>query len=60
MPADLPTTLTSNEVAAVMRQSLFTTQRKLRTGEIPGVKLSGGRWRVRRDVVEAILAGTLG
>lgn len=49
--------MTSGEVAAALRQDLFTTQHQLRTGVIPGIKLPGGRWRVKRSDVLAILAG---
>ena len=60
MPAAIPELFDTHEVAALLRQSLYATQKKLRTGEIPGIKLPGGRWRVRRDVIEAILAGQTG
>jgi hypothetical protein len=55
--ADLPLVLDTHEVAAALRKDVYTIQRNLREGLIPGVKLPGGRWRVRRDVIEAILAG---
>jgi hypothetical protein len=57
---DLPLVLDTTEVAAALRKDVYTVQRNLREGLIPGVKLPGGRWRVRRDVIEAILAGQSG
>jgi hypothetical protein len=57
---DLPQLLDTSEVAAALRKDLYTIQRNLREGLIPGIKLPGGRWRVRRDVIEAILAGQSG
>jgi hypothetical protein len=57
---DLPQLLDTSEVAAALRKDLYTVQRNLREGLIPGIKLPGGRWRVRRDVIEAILAGQSG
>lgn len=53
----LPTVMNSSEVARALKQSLHRTQFQLRTGTLPGIKLPGGRWRVRCDVVQAILAG---
>jgi hypothetical protein len=53
----LPQVLDTHEVAAALRKDIYTIQRNLREGVIPGIKLPGGRWRVRLDVVEAILAG---
>ena len=51
------TLLTAEEVAAVVRQDINTIQRWARNGVVPAIKLPGGRWRFRRDVVEAILRG---
>jgi hypothetical protein len=56
-PDDLPTLLDTHQVSAALGQDLFTTQRQLRTGVLPGFKLPAGRWRVKRSDIEAILAG---
>jgi hypothetical protein len=58
--ADLPSVLDTHEVAAALHKDVHAVQRDLREGLIPGVKLPGGRWRVRRDVIEAILAAESG
>ena len=57
MPAAIPELFDTHEVAALLRQSLYATQKKLRTGEIPGIKLPGGRWRMKREDLQAILDG---
>ena len=50
--------MSSADVARALKQSLHRTQFQIRTGLIPAVKMPGGhRWRVRRDVIEAILEG---
>ncbi len=53
---DLPELLDTKQVAAALKQDLYTTQQQLRDGVLPGVKLPGGRWRVRRADVQAMLA----
>jgi excisionase family DNA binding protein len=53
---DLPEWLRLHEAAAVLRQDEQTTRQKLRSGQLPGTKI-GRRWRMRREDVEAILAG---
>ena len=55
-PDDLPVLLDTNQVAAALNQDLYTTQRQLRDGLLPGIKLPSGRRRVRREDVEALLA----
>jgi excisionase family DNA binding protein len=54
---DLPVLLDSHEIAAALHQSLDTTQRQLRDGLLPGIKLPGGRWRVKRSDLDALLSG---
>jgi excisionase family DNA binding protein len=49
--------LTTEEVAAAVRQDTNTVARWARDGLIPAIKLPGGRWRFRREVVDAILRG---
>jgi hypothetical protein len=49
--------LDTHEIAAALRQSLDRTQAQLRDGLLPGIKLPGGRWRMRREDLLAILAG---
>jgi excisionase family DNA binding protein len=49
--------LTSEEVAAAVRQDVNTVQRWARDGLVPAIKLPGGRWRFRREDIEAILRG---
>lgn len=49
-------TLDSRETAALMRISEEKVRMMLRAGELRGVKI-GTHWRVRRQDVEALLAG---
>lgn len=49
--------LTAEEVATAVRQDVNTVQRWARNGLVPAIKLPGGRWRFRREVIEAILNG---
>lgn len=49
--------LTTEEVAAAVRQDTNTVARWARDGLVPAIKLPGGRWRFRRDVIDAILNG---
>jgi hypothetical protein len=53
---DLPLMLTVREIASVTRQSEYAARRKLVNGEYPGIKL-GGRWLMRHDDLQAVLAG---
>jgi hypothetical protein len=53
---DLPLMLTVREIASATRQSEYVARRKLVSGEYPGIKL-GGRWLMRQDDLQAILAG---
>jgi excisionase family DNA binding protein len=43
------------EVAEILRYNPYTVREKLRTGEIKGVKLPRGRWRVKRADLEAYI-----
>jgi excisionase family DNA binding protein len=49
--------LDAHQVATVLGQSLYTTQRQFRDGVLPGIKLPGGRWRMKREDLQAILDG---
>ena len=51
--------LTAEEVGRLTRLHPQTVRGWAREGLIPAVSLPGGRWRFRRDVVEAILRGDL-
>jgi Helix-turn-helix domain len=52
-PDDLPEVLDTHQVAAALHQSVYRTQAQLRDGLLPGIKRPGGRWRVRRDDIDA-------
>jgi excisionase family DNA binding protein len=57
MPTELNApTLDVTETAALMRISTEKARQMLRAGELPGVKI-GTHWRIRRQDVEALLAG---
>lgn len=47
--------LTPDEVAIELRVALRTVQNWLAKGQIRGVKLPGGAWRVERREVDRIL-----
>jgi excisionase family DNA binding protein len=49
-------TLDSIEAAALMRISSEKVRMMLRAGELRGIKI-GSHWRIRRQDVEALLAG---
>jgi excisionase family DNA binding protein len=53
-----PDILSAAETAAITRLHLITVYRALERGEIPGVKIAG-RWRVRREDLDKLLAGEL-
>ena len=46
--------MTVHEVAQMLGISVYTVNRQLRAGELPGVKV-GGTWRVQRAALEAQL-----
>lgn len=48
--------LNTDEVAALMRRNIKTVRVMLERGEIPGAKI-GNRWYVRREALDALLAG---
>ena len=50
--------MTAEQVAQYLQQSPFVIRRKLRKGEIKGVKISGKVWRIqKKDVVEYLNRG---
>jgi excisionase family DNA binding protein len=53
---DPPAVLDLVEAAAYLRLNPEALRRMLVRGEIPGAKL-GGRWRISRDQLIAVLAG---
>lgn len=47
----------SREAAAMLGQSPYQTREWLKTKKLRGVKMPGGRWRIKRADVEALLNG---
>jgi excisionase family DNA binding protein len=54
--SELPEWLRLHEAAAVLRVDHHLLRRWLRDGTMPGTKI-GSRWRVRREDIQAIMAG---
>lgn len=50
--------LTSPEVASLLRVGVAVVQEWAREGKIDCITLPSGRYRFRREVIEAILSGT--
>lgn len=48
--------LTTGDVARLMRVDQKTVSRWVLAGLIPAIKTPGGRWRMRRSVVDALLS----
>lgn len=48
--------MTSHELARYLKVDLRTVYRYLKQGQVPAVKV-GGRWRFRRKIIEAWVAG---
>jgi excisionase family DNA binding protein len=53
----LPEVLTPGEVAAALRTTAWTAQRMCRDGELNGAFRIGGRWRIPRATVAALMRG---
>ena len=53
---ELPEVLTVDELAALLRLNRKTVYDALKRGEIPGVRLVAGRYRIHRDTVLAWLS----
>ena len=53
---ELPRYLDAPEVAAALRLHVETLYRVIARGDLPAVKVAG-RWRIRRQDVEALMAG---
>jgi excisionase family DNA binding protein len=49
--------LTPEEIAVKLKVHEDTIRRWLRTGELRGIKIGKRQWRVRKDDLEAYLAG---
>jgi predicted site-specific integrase-resolvase len=49
--------LTTSEVGLKLRVDPETIRRWCATGRIDAIPLPSGQWRIREDVVEAILSG---
>ncbi|CAM3377830.1 helix-turn-helix domain-containing protein [Mycobacterium colombiense] len=47
----------SREAAEMLGQTSYTTREWLKAGQLRGVKMPGGRWRIKRSDVEALLDG---
>ena len=47
--------LTVTQVADYLQQKDYVIRRKLRKGEIKGIKLSGRDWRIKRSALEEYL-----
>jgi excisionase family DNA binding protein len=56
----VPTLLTADEVAQVVRQSPETVRRWARSGELKSVRLPGGRVRFRSADVDELIGPTDG
>ncbi|BCI53702.1 hypothetical protein NIIDNTM18_29800 [Mycolicibacterium litorale] len=56
---DRPRTLSAAEVAEELGLCRDWIYHLLRTGALPGAKLGSRTWRIRRETVDAILAGEL-
>lgn len=50
-----PEILTIGEIAALLHLHVMTVYRLAKEGKLPGFKV-GGRWRFRRDTLEAWMA----
>lgn len=46
--------LTPEEVAAILKVSVATVRRKLRSGELPAMKF-GRSWRIKRSTLDELL-----
>ena len=53
-----PQPLNTDEVAEELRLQIYTVRKMCEKGEIPAVKLAG-RWYIRREDLDALLAGEL-
>ena len=53
----LPTVITVEEVATALQVDPQTVRRWATLGQIDAIRLPGGRWRFRRDVIEDLLYG---
>ena len=47
--------LTAPEAARMLRVSVHTIHRYVRDGEISGIQLPGGQYRIRREEIERLL-----
>jgi excisionase family DNA binding protein len=56
-PTALPAVLDVADLARLLRLHVVTVRLKAASGEIPGGKQIGNRWRFSRAVIEAWLAG---
>lgn len=57
----LPLMLTVDQVSAILRLRPQTIREQLKSGQIPGVRVGGGkerggRWRIPRTVIEKMLS----